>query len=423
MGLSNSERRVKMAFAIRNVVHAARHLPDEHKSHDLRPTKDLVDKLWYAFLAKESNSTHWIFGSSADNEIDGRASSLWDIALSAHFDEQREDNWLEKSKEDRANAYWKLSYDEQLRTLDPFFEDKQEEEASIPNLLAALDKRMSLDPLKHTVLDKVYLIYAHTESLQYALRRYDDDFRKGFADLDVLMSRLQGACFTIFSQDTSYAFAYLLNQILDRHFLRPFDAPQRLLAIKLGWPSKIAHRLAETHGEHLTLDRLMFRHKQLVMGQVKSLTHYIELAYDLMQGTSPTDPKDILKIAAANGWEVDEDLIQRAYKAADKVYKALPKPDYVGDKADAHIAAIHGWHVFSPHKPKRAKKRKAKTPEPAKVKGPDTPKSPKAELLTALDALGVPVSNPGKASVAALRRKLQAAQAKATTPLRLKDNE
>lgn len=60
----------------------------------------------------------------------------------------------------------------------------------------------------------VLTVYAHTGTLAYALRRYDDALLREFAKLDAFVSELQGRCFMVFRECPNFAKAQMAADLL-----------------------------------------------------------------------------------------------------------------------------------------------------------------------------------------------------------------
>jgi hypothetical protein len=145
---------------------------------------DYVKSLWYVFIGKDSNGSHWILGSSASREVTHYSTSLWGIAaINYHTDGlmKEENDLFEKS--DVFNVF------------NGFLD--------ISGLLGSVNK----------IYSSVYDIYAWSEQVIYYLRRYDDKFLKDNEELSKVISNIQGKCFHLFKLNDVYARAYILNTI------------------------------------------------------------------------------------------------------------------------------------------------------------------------------------------------------------------
>ena len=335
MGLSNEERLDKMTWAAHHLTQLGAQLPSHEPYERL---KGLCGQVWHTLLGGNSNGAHWIFGSSAGNPIKN-SESPWAVALAEHFRADRADNWLDEMRAQRLDKYYNMTDAEQMKALHPEMEDQDEEAASIHNLLKIMESHEDRYG-KPTVTgrDKVFLIYAQTENMIYALRRYDDSFKKGFAPLDKLTSDIQGECFNIFSRSQDFAKAYLMNQILEGHFLMGVDSPIRFLMIKGRWPSVIARRLTEHQGVPLEDIRAWHLRLERCKG-ILPLTDWIELAVEMMGPCLNMGAEAILRTCKACEFEVDE---QRVKDACAKVAKAPQGSDTQADDNREHNYTVHG---------------------------------------------------------------------------------
>jgi hypothetical protein len=177
MGLSDGERIHGMYFAISRLFKIKEQMEEEasrdrwYSPYNVPGVKDfakIIDGLWHDLLGKNSNGMHWVVGSSSSNVItyyDAR--DPWSVAVSNflfHCSSKRiEDLPKRKNKFDN----------------DPF-----EHSLSIAGLL------------NNSFFANVFRIYQETEHVIYYLRRYDDEFLKGFEAIDKSTSSLQGLCFT-----------------------------------------------------------------------------------------------------------------------------------------------------------------------------------------------------------------------------------
>ena len=243
MGLSDQERRSRIAYAIDLMVEKAEKLPD-FRHHELggRLVKQLCQQLWFEYTGHKGNAMHWLVGSGTDNAISSDASSLWSIALVGLFETARkEDSWLDESHQQRVAEYWALPPEEQLRKLNLEKERQEMQAVAIPALL----RRMACADPHDGGLALIFEIYAASEELVYVLRRYQDELLKEFDGLHRLVARIQGACFSVFKKRSVYAHCYLLHQILGRNLLLKVPTPHRHLAIHFGWAGRIARRLED----------------------------------------------------------------------------------------------------------------------------------------------------------------------------------
>jgi hypothetical protein len=201
MGLSNQERRVGIYYAIKRLYGVKKswesdyHIRDEYDKEKYKEIRDLIDQLWHALFGQQSNSLHWIMGSSSSQAIQNNdPTTPWEMAVVGHlsdvFARIDDDDIFAKpiEKDDSFNA---------LKSLE------------IENLLT--HSRLSGNVCSH-----IFKIYQWVEQLVYYLRRYpDDEFAKNYESVSVLASNLMGECFTAFSSERIFAQAYVVRQILE----------------------------------------------------------------------------------------------------------------------------------------------------------------------------------------------------------------
>lgn len=195
MGLSNEERRAMMLWAI--------HRLDQTRHNELgdpapyagaigtvaliHRLSSAIGRLWHAAFGGTSNGAFWFLGGEADNPI-RREAGPWSVAVASHCAEHRNEKGALKIRRGPGAPF------------DPFdgFLD-------VNGLLAqARDGK---------VLAGVHTAYQQTEALSYAVRRYDDDMRRGLVDVDRLISEIMGVCFSIFAIEQAFARAYVLNRV------------------------------------------------------------------------------------------------------------------------------------------------------------------------------------------------------------------
>lgn len=188
MGLSDEERFSGVIFAVNRMTQLGKNTP----------AQKFTDQMWHALLGKSSNSAHWIIGSSASNDIKIDGKSVWEAAMIHHtydvFKEKDSDPISEKIEDMRRD-------------------DVVEHHFSIGALLRekGIQRRWTKnDP----VYANMFELYAWSEQLIYYLRRYEDDMRKDFKELDKLISDIQGECFDHFGQHEVYAKAYVVHKII-----------------------------------------------------------------------------------------------------------------------------------------------------------------------------------------------------------------
>jgi hypothetical protein len=186
MGLSDGERISGIFYAIDHIMDIVKDLKRSEDKYEYPKTLiNHVKSLWHSFIGKNSNSSHWVLGSSTSQEVTHYSDSVWGLAaINYHTDgllKDEKDSIIEKSKD--FNAF------------DGFLD--------ISGLLSSVNK----------IYASVYDIYAWSEQVVYYLRRYDDKFLKDNEELSKVISNIQGECFCLFKSIDVYARAYILNAI------------------------------------------------------------------------------------------------------------------------------------------------------------------------------------------------------------------
>lgn len=204
MGLSDEER-------TNNIYHCIARLHEIKKNWDERyPKKDnrykrireLIDQTWIAFLGKQSNSIHWIFGSSTSNSVNQEHSDPWSVSICNHLDRLGTEAY-----EEEKGRVTTIFYDEDTDIMGNPRPFNAKDFLRIPCLMNN-NKNYEADSF-------VFEIYQTVESIIYSLRRYNDEYRQRLNVLDELVSNLCGECFIIFKSNPDFAKAYLINQIMD----------------------------------------------------------------------------------------------------------------------------------------------------------------------------------------------------------------
>lgn len=363
MSLSNEERQTKLYWSLHHLVQESHNLPTtgyEHEKYDR--LRDLCSQMWFSFLGHTSNGGHWFAGSSATNNI-GKPNSPWAVALLNHFNTDRakgKKDWMDEARE-REQA----DFDEQY--------DIDRDLADRPNDSIARDAMDIDNLLKHIEDDgkglaATYLIYAYTENLVYALRRYDDEFRDGYPVLNKLIADIQGECFGLFSANENYAKAYLLNQILDG--LYAYGNP----VAKLAWHQCWHHKLPGVI-RHADLAKIRKWHLSLTKDPKKvTPTDWVVLALEMMGPTYEYEHsfKELIRMAGKRGIPLDEARCRAAFDVCLKAKKetsTAATDEYRTDADYEHMAAIHGNDlayklIWEPKHKARMKKNTVRKPRP-----------------------------------------------------------
>ncbi len=187
MGLSDEERMSKLFFSMKRMNNILKNWNEDYRLKEERDTfgylKSLVDQTFPALFENQSNGLHWFMGSSTSNVIkENMQADPWGLAIGRH---------LTKTM-DKDASFWEKKSDAPWEVEDGF---------SISRLLNPNESY-------------IFQIYKETEHAIYALRRYDDKFRTDLKSLDILISKICGVCFSIFSDNENYAKAYLVNRIV-----------------------------------------------------------------------------------------------------------------------------------------------------------------------------------------------------------------
>jgi hypothetical protein len=180
MGLSNEERMSGIYFNVHHLTLLGYHITDDSPVD--KKLKHELECLWPDVLNHQSNTAHYLLGSSSSHIVTDEVYTPWGIAIS---------NSLQNLA-----SYKKQDNDINMDLLDYF------------------DKYLSIHSLLSCESQHIFSIYTLTENLTYYLRRYDDDFLKEFSILNDRISTIQGICFNIFTHNDEFTRAYLTNRIM-----------------------------------------------------------------------------------------------------------------------------------------------------------------------------------------------------------------
>jgi hypothetical protein len=186
MGLSDDDRLELLYDTVHEIVGLERRL--RHLDHYLLPRTEIkhlrrvIGRLWHGLLRSYTNESVWILEGPVARSVQG-PDSPWAAAVTVACD-----RWTREPCED-----------------DDVFSDPF-------NVFLGIDGLLRAAP-GGEAREAVYLIMERAETLVYALRRYDDDFRHKLQRLDRVVSDLLGACYSVMVEDEAYARAYVLSRI------------------------------------------------------------------------------------------------------------------------------------------------------------------------------------------------------------------
>lgn len=256
MGLSDEERFLKIAFACRSLYKTADELANCDDYDKFATLHKLCKDVWFAFIGNTSNSAHWLLGSSAGNIIT-KPDGLWPAAIIEALHRARPSD-------------------------DPEFDETLQEEFDKFDALDVLDVTSLLrqEHYKGTELAATFEIFAWTEQLTYALRRYDDKFLAGLERLSKQIAEIQGVCFEIFTSfDEQFARAYLVREICEKLYA---NKKFREIAEKQSW----CHHLSKPMRERTELSKLLKHHRDILQNKTKlkrnELLLFIDIAFAMM---------------------------------------------------------------------------------------------------------------------------------------------
>ena len=324
MGLSDGERRNKIVWAIRGIRIESRGLRgdlDDLYSFDQDAIKELlqlIDELWHSFLGKRRNSSFWLFGGDYSNPVTHEGlGGPWSTAIHHHLEENREEPGV-------------------IRMPD-------------------MDRDRPFDPFKHSLgmddlipkkwQQKVASIYHWTEQLSYALRRYDDGMRRGLADLDKLISDMQGCCFEIFSGHEGFAEAYMgekLAEVVWKHTCPYQEDPYTQALRDLNFHHDLAAGLRK-----LSLKKMIKLHRWWLERKPTDQNRLV-LGLRIAGGKFHYDHQCQKLIEKTRGLGIRKKKIEREFAKCKRLHEKHQKEDrtsYREDRELYEMTAIHGWSI------------------------------------------------------------------------------
>lgn len=324
MGLSNEERISQMIWACHHITEEAkgvkRHKPDMGIGEDIESLMSLIDQIWPAMIGMNSNGLHWILGSSATSQV--KSGSLWGEAISHHCSEER-------SKYD----IW--SRHEATSKFDPL------------NSCLSIEGLLRASRFNGELFEFTYKVYAYTESLTYALRRYRDEFFEDYRPLSDLVSKIQGACFTLFAKHQEFARAYMANEIFKKLFANTFF---KELALSNHWQ----HDLSLIMNDYdVKFEQVSDWHLALHQEGIKLKDQdFILIGLEIMGRRYHYDHQfENIKNAFREKGMVMSKSFTKQFKLNQKNYAKNEKEgheNYASNAKYQHMSAIHGYDYEKP---------------------------------------------------------------------------
>jgi hypothetical protein len=313
MGLSNEERTSNIYEVIRQIKDCLDTTGIKIPSHqraDFKAIRKEADKLWYAFIGHHRHSGFWIFGGDASNDVVA-PNGPWSAAILRNISDSR--------NEDSCREY------------DPVFDG-----LSVSSLIA--------QDREGRVCKIVYDVFALSESLSYALRRYDDDFLRELSRLDKVVADLQGACYGFFRKSEAFTKAYVLHRIVAALYGVDQNDPVRTFFVEEHIHHDLSRPMVDSDLAEIMewdawrLQREMTPENRLVLALriAGRRFHYEHKFKDMVRRLDGFDPKPRLEVLEAEFAACCE---------AHKQYEASPGPQE-DQKVSARVA-IHGQEAYS----------------------------------------------------------------------------
>jgi len=256
MGLCDDERNTGIYWSLYRITKLIRDWKERKEKYPPYGTEQilaLVDKLWPAFLCDQKNGLHWVMGSSSSNTItcenEHGGKTPWQVAMIYHCEKA----YKVKEKDE----------DDPFKPRDSVFDATKM--VSIPYLLQQNGEWAK---------GYIFEIYQEMEQMIYYLRRYNDEFQKGYPELNDLISKIQGACFEIFANEDDYAKAYIIHEMLEKMYgpRYPYDEENWDVVTKIMVQHCIHHDFTRLMKKDLK-DLAVF-HVELVKAYVAARTRH-----------------------------------------------------------------------------------------------------------------------------------------------------
>ena len=200
------------------------------------------EAVWTMMLGAQSNSIHWLFGSSSGNTLRHEDGSPWGRALASQVEDYK------AAQRDSEESSFGVDAHKEFCAFDAML--------SIHGLLSGSRRELAF----------IFDIYGVTETAIYYLRRYRDAFMAGYPELDRAISTIQGLCHGIFRRNEEFLRAYLVHATAvviygSEHyqFSQDQDPAVRWLA-----DEHIHHDLPWAMDRDCGLERVVKTHKWLV---------------------------------------------------------------------------------------------------------------------------------------------------------------
>jgi len=312
VGLSDEERVLKMCWAVHHLSALCRELEPEYPKEPGLHLKDLGGSLWHAFLGGHSNGMFWVIGGALESGVTG-PHSPWGVVIESQCDEARRS----------------------VRG-DPFQKPK--------NYFDPFDGFLDISGLMSQVRGgegkrKLLSIYRSTEFLIYGLRRYDDDLRGKYKELDKLASDILGACFVLMQGDQEFGKAYVGERLL-KWIYGGYEDPLKGVLLNLCLHHDLSRFMSDcTLADVIAWDKWRLTHKDCVQNRLVLAFrmagrrfHYEHQFKKLVEGT--------------RGQGVREAVLRREF---DKCVKAHAESEAKLNKGcqdkhrDEENAVIHGY--------------------------------------------------------------------------------
>ena len=294
MGLSNEERKTGIYWSLYRIDKVVKEWSNrkevqrgEYISDEIEKVFELADKLWPAVLGGISNAIHWIIGSSSSHSVK-QEDTPWEVAIH---------NFCEK-------AY------EQINKKEDDWYDGPDHTYNAVNSTDIDDLLISGGEWGEAF---VFRVYREIETIVYYLRRYNDEFLAGYSDLNLLIGKIMGACFTVFADNENYAKAYVVHEILEKMYGPPYPYREKDYDIV----TKIMHKENLHHDFALLMKRQL---KDLVPWHVDLVKKYA-MALVKLKGGWNHDP-DLLHYRMLIVCEFGRHLHEYKH-VREKVYEVL----------------------------------------------------------------------------------------------------
>jgi len=256
MGLSDGERKSGIYYSVKALNEILTEWNERcskgYARNKFKNIKNLIDQTWHAMFGTTTNGIHWFTGSSSSNQICGEPNTPWQMAIVQHLEP------IAAKLADKAN--WKSSSPPEEKPFDAM------EFLNIPNLIINQDGENYPEHF-------VFKTYQWVEQLSYYLRRYRDEFKESFQELDEIVSKIYGECYVAFQSNKDFAKAYVIHQIMEIIYSPkyPWSDDEFDVVTKIMNDNSLHHDFGKLMAYKIPIENLVEIHIDLTVDKVSAM--------------------------------------------------------------------------------------------------------------------------------------------------------